>query len=270
MTSEEIRVLIPQYLSGQLSPAEKNLFENLMDANAELRQEVEELRSLWEDLGSLPEEQPSAALRARFYQKLNDVKNARSRPLTGGFAWWKPGLAGLVRQVTIALALFSVGMFVGREKLGNPASPTASTEEVKRLGTEVQSLRQTVAMSLLDRQSPTSRLEGISWSSRVERPDHDLVDALLTVLDHDPNINVRLSALDALGKFTGDVRVRNAMVQAIPLQDSPLVQIALIDALVHMHDNAAAKELQKLSGDADVNSMVRQRAQWGLQRLNYQ
>ncbi len=119
--------------------------------------------------------------------------------------------------MTIAIALFSVGMFVGREKLGGGNVSTASTQQVKQLDTEVQTLRQTVAMSLLDRQSPTSRLEGISWSSRVERPDHDLVAALLTVLDHDSNINVRLSALDALGKFSGDPSVRKALVDAIPL-----------------------------------------------------
>jgi HEAT repeats len=269
MTSEEIRVLIPQYLSGQLPAAEKDLLEAQLSANAELRQEAEELRLLWEDLGGLPEEQPSAALRARFYQKLNDVKTGRSRPITGGFAWWKPGLAGLVRQATIALALFVLGMYVGREKLGGQG-PATSTEEVKRLGTEVQNLRQTVALSLLERQSATSRLEGISWTNRVEHPDNDLVGALVTVLDHDPNINVRLSALDALGKFTDEASVRKALVDAIRQQDSPLVQIALIDALVHLRDHSAAPELRKLRGDTDINSAVRQRAVWGLQRLSYQ
>ncbi len=269
MTSEEIRALIPQYLSGHLTAAEKALFEAQMNGDAGLRREVEELRSLWEELGSLPEEQPSAALRARFYQKLNEVKNAQRRPVTGGFAWWKPGLAGLVRQAAIALAVFSVGLYVGHVNTKSQSAST-STDEVKRLGTEVQSLRQTVALSLLDRQSASSRLEGISWSSRVENPDRDLVGALLTVLDHDPNTNVRLSALDALGKFSGDANVRKALVDSIPRQDSPLVQIALIDAMVHIRDRGASKELRKLSGDAEVNSAVRQRAQWGLQRLSYQ
>jgi hypothetical protein len=269
MTSEEIRVLIPQYLSGQLPAAEKALLERQLDTNAELRQEVEELRSLWEELGSLPEEQPSPALRARFYRKLNDIEKGRRRPVTDGFAWWKPGLAGLVRQTAIALVLFSLGIFVGREKIAD-RSATASSDQVKRLDTEVQTLRQTVALSLLDRQSAASRLEGISWSSRVEHPDQDLVGALLTVLNHDSNINVRLSALDALGKFSNDPRVRKALTDAIPLQDSPLVQIALIDALVHMRDASAARQLQKLSRDTEVNSAVRQRAQWGLERLSYQ
>jgi hypothetical protein len=266
MTFEEIRPFIPQYLSGQLTPAEKDIFEAQLNASPELRIEVEELRSLWDELGSIPQERPSDALRARFYQKLNAIARERHRVSDGGFAWWKSGLQGLVRQTTIAIAVFAAGLYAGRVNLG--ISP--GTQEVKRLDTEVQTLRQTVALSLLERQSATSRLEGISWSSRVEHPDSDLVSALLSTLNSDPNINVRLSALDAVEKFSGDPAVRKALVESIPRQDSPLVQIALIDAVVHMRDYTAATELRKLTGDRQVNAAVRQRAQWGLQKISYQ
>ena len=37
MTFEEIRLLIPQYLSGQLTPSEQDLFETQLSQNAELR-----------------------------------------------------------------------------------------------------------------------------------------------------------------------------------------------------------------------------------------
>lgn len=265
MTPEKMSLLIPQYLSGQLTPAEKDILEAELRTNTGLRLEVEELRSLWEGLGSLPQELPSPALRARFYQQLHDIQTGRSRIVEREYAWWKPGLQGLVPQTVIALAVFVVGMYVGHANLDGRGSTTA---EVKRLGTEVQSLRQTVALSLLDQQSATSRLEGISWSSRVERPEPDLVAALLTMVDRDPNTNVRLSALDALEKFAGDPTVRKALVDSLPRQDSPLVQIALIDALVHIRDRAAAGELRKLTGDADANAAVRQRAQWGLEKLS--
>lgn len=265
MTSEEIRALIPEYLSGRLAAGEKNAFEGELQANADLRIEVEELRYLWQEMGSLPEEQPSAALRARFYQKLSAAGNDYRRS-SGGFAWWKPGLQGLIWQSTLAAAIFVLGMYAGHLALGGHASE----QEMTQLGTEVQSLRQTVALSMLEKQSPASRLEGISWSSRVEHPDQDLVSALLTTFQRDPNINVRLSALDALEKFDGNPDVRRALVDSLPKQDSPLVQIALIDAIVHMHDHGAAGELQKLSGNTDVNAAVRERAQWGLQKLTYQ
>ena len=265
MTSEEFRQLIPEYLSGHVGSAEKQLFEAQMDKNPELRAEVAELRSLWDGLGLLPEDYPSAAMRARFYQKLNDIRNGRSRSLTGGFAWWKPGLSGLVRQATIVLALFCLGVYIGRVSM----SGNASAGQAAQLESQVQSLRQTVALSLLDRQSAASRLEGVSWSSRVERPDRDLISALVNALNHDSNTNVRLASLDALEKFSSDSTVRKALVDSLPQQDSPLVQIALIDALVHMRDNNAAGQFRKLTQDSDVNSAVRQRAQWGLQRLSF-
>jgi hypothetical protein len=266
MTSEECRLLIPQYLSGQLTELERQLFESQLAIDDELRLEVEDLGSLWEGLGALPQERPSAGLRDRFYARLNEMQNLRSRPVERGYAWWKPGLQGLIPQATVAIAVFLVGTYVGRVNIGghDPA-----VQEVKRLDTEVQGLRQTVALSLMDRQSANSRLEGISWISRVDRPDGDLVAALMTALNRDPNTNVRLAALDALEKFAGEPAVRKALVEALPRQDSPLVQIALIDALVHMRDGAAAGELRKLSGDADANAAVRQRAQWGLKRLNF-
>jgi hypothetical protein len=266
MTFEEIRLLIPQYLSGQLTPAEEDTFKAQLNASPELRVELEELRSLWDELGSLPEEWPSEALRAGFYEKLSAIGKERGRVYDGGYVWWKSGLQGLVRQAAIVIIIFAAGLYVGHK---NPGAP-APAQDVKRLDAEVQSLRQTVALSLLERQSATSRLEGISWSNRVTRPDSNLIAALLNTLNHDSNINVRLSALDAVEKFSGDVSVDKALIDSLPQQDSPLVQIALIDALVHMRDGAASGQLRKLSGDSEANAAVRQRAQWGLQKLTYQ
>lgn len=224
-----------------------------MKPEGDLDPELEEFRAIWEALGQLSQEQPSADLRARFYRRLN------SAPAPNPFLFWRkwPSL-----QFAGALALFIGGIYFGR--LTTPA------HEVAQLKTEVQGLHETVALSLLQRQSATSRLEGISWGSRVERPDGELLSALVATLNRDPNTNVRLASLDALEKFSGDPSVRKALVDSIAVQDSPLVQIALIDSLVHVHDNAAAGPFRKLTGDGRVNVAVRQRAQWGLEKLTYQ
>jgi hypothetical protein len=264
MTPEELRQMIPEYLAGQLGPAQKREFEAHMHGNAELLMHVEELRATWQEMGRIPMTQPSAALRARFYQRVHDIESGRAPVPRGVFMWWKPGLAGLVRQVTIVLALFCLGMYVGRVSLGGGR---ASTGEVAQLQGQIQGLRQTVALSLLERQSPASRLEGVSWSSQVDHPDQDLLSALISTLQRDPNTNVRLAALDALEKFSGEAPVRQAMVNALGTQDSPLVQIALIDALVHMREKQATGEFKKLSTEAGANAAVRQRASWALQTL---
>jgi hypothetical protein len=263
MTSEEFHYLIPGYLSGRLSPEEKRLFEERLATDGELRRELAELEAVWKHLGEVEQEQPSAFLRARFYQKLNEISNREARLARGSFAWWKPGLAGLVRQGLVAVALFVLGLFVGRERSGSP-----SGKQIAELHTQVQELRQTVALSLMDRQSATSRLEGVSWSMQVDRLDPELLSALVHALNHDPNTNVRLASLDALEKFTRDKDVRQALVSSIRQQDSPLVQIALIDSLVHIQDRGATGELRKLTEDRGLNAAVQERARWGLQKLS--
>jgi hypothetical protein len=263
MNFDELQALIPQYLAGELTAAEREAFEEQLSKNANLRIELEELRSVWQGLELVGQEQPSAAMRARFYQKLNAVNVQQSeRHSAGGWRSWKIGIP----QLAGALALFLLGVFVGRINTAR----SLSGSEAAQLRGQVEGLRQTVALSLLDGDSATSRLQGVSWSTQVQRPDGELVSALLATLNHDQNINVRLASLDALEKLAGDAAVRRALEQSIPLQGSPLLQIALIDALVHIRDNAATGELRKLTSDQEINASVRQRAQWGLQKLTYQ
>jgi hypothetical protein len=214
----------------------------------------ENLREIWDQLGELPQPEPSPALRARFYQKLNAA--GRARP-----TFWS---RALIWQVAAAGVIFALGLGVGRMQSPQPAKPT----EISQLRSQVEGLRQTVALSLMDKPSASSRLEGVEWGSQVAKPDEELIGALLTTLNQDPNINVRLASLDALEKFTSNSKVRQALVQSIAKQESPLLQIALIDALVHIHDRAAAEEFKQLSGNTQVNTMVRQRAQWAVEKLS--
>ena len=244
MTLDEFRLLIPEYLAGRLSGAEKLACDEFARVNPEARLELAELGGVWDELGAIEEEQPSAALRSKFYKKLYAVEKPKRT-----FNWM---------QMAAAIALFVVGAAAGRWK---PDS------EVAQMRGEMRSLHETVALSLLEQESATSRLQGVEWSSRVEKPDDELRTALVRTLNEDPNVNVRLASLDALEKFSDEPAVRKSLVASIGRQDSPLVQIALIDAVVHMHDRAAGMQLKQVTVDSAMNAAVRQRAQWGLQKL---
>jgi hypothetical protein len=254
MTLDECRLLIPQYLSGHLNDTDKQALEAMLPSSPDLRLELAELQSVWEGLGAIKDEEPSPALRARFYQQLNALSRGKRPSLASRILGWKLAFP----QLAAGLALFALGLFTGRH---------APDSEAVQMRSQVQTLRETVALSLLDRQSATSRLEGVSWSNRVDKPDEELRSALVRTLNHDPNVNVRLASLDALEKFSNDAGVRKELVDSISLQDSPLVQIALIDAVVHMHDHDAALQLKKVTADSQLNEAVRQRAQWGLKNL---
>ena len=128
-------------------------------------------------------------------------------------------------------------------------------------------MRQMVALSLLQQQSASERLRGVSWAYRSEPTDGKVLDALVTAVNHDTNVNVRLAAVDALRTFAGSPVARQAMVESLSRQEAPLVQVALIDWLVDVNDRNAAGGLRELASGASVNDGVKQRAQWALERL---
>jgi HEAT repeat protein len=156
-----------------------------------------------------------------------------------------------------------VGVFLGRYV----AQPRGPSPDVAQLQGQVESLRQLVTLSLLQEQSPSSRLRGVTYSYQMARPDAQVEQALLYAVNHDSNVNVRLSAVDALEKYATNAQIRRALADAVPVQDSPLVQIALVDLLVQLNDKQAAPALRKLARDAQADNQVRQHAAWAIQRM---
>lgn len=259
MSTDEARTLIPQYIARQLAAAEVAAFERQLSQDAELRAEVDELRDVWEALGSLPLAEPSSSLRTRFYAKLaqNRQRTSSNRP------WWMPRWSpSFAPQIAGALALFLIGFYV-RGSVGN-----GGAAEIAQLHSEIRNMREMLAISLLERPSASARLEGISWGKRVDHPDRQVAAALLTALNHDPNVNVRLAAVDALQSLAADASIRGALRDSVSAQQSPLIQVALIDALVQVHAEGAAPQFQKIADNAQFEEGVRGHARWALTQMH--
>jgi hypothetical protein len=142
-----------------------------------------------------------------------------------------------------------------------------SSPELAELRSEVREMRQMMSLSLLKQQSASDRLKGVSWSSQVNHPDPEFLTTLVHTLNYDPNVDVRLAAVDAIARFAGYSKVRIDLVRSLPSQDSPLVQISLIDLLVQLHERQSADAFKHIIEDKNQNPQVRARAQWGLQNI---
>jgi len=150
---------------------------------------------------------------------------------------------------------------------GTRPTPTDSVAEIAAMRSEMHDLREMVSLSLMQQQSASERLKGVSWIGQIDRPSNDLAAALLDTLMHDPNVNVRLATVDALERFASEESVRRAAVAAMDRQTSPFVQIALIDFMVKVKDRESVATLRRLSQDPAVNDAVRMRAVSALQQL---
>ena len=133
---------------------------------------------------------------------------------------------------------------------------------------QVESLHQLVALSLMQQQqSPASRIQGVAYAYQMTQPDPQVEEALLYAAGHDSNVNVRLSAVDALEKYAADPNMRRALPATLAAQDSPLAQVALIELAVKTKDRDCAPALRRLASRPEADEAVRQRAQWAIDQL---
>jgi hypothetical protein len=268
MNCERVREQIPEVLAGRLEGAARERLIEHLDTCAACRAQVAELGVVWRGLEVMAQPEPSPEMKSRFLATLHAYEEGfqeAQRRLTytpPKRSWfWQPAW-----QVAFAAVLLGMGLAGGR-LIGPRGTEPQASPEIAQLQGQVETLRQMVALSLLQEQSPSARLRGVTYSYQMTQPDRDVEQALLHAVNQDSNVNVRLSAVDALAKFAADPEVRRALADSLAIQDSPLVQISLIDLLVQLHAREGVPVILKLSQDKDANEAVRQRAVSALEKL---
>ena len=116
--------------------------------------------------------------------------------------------------------------------------------------------------------SASQRLQGVRVALQMTSADDDVVQALVRTLNEDPNSNVRLAALDALGKFQIEPAVRKALIGSLSTQKDPVVQIALIQLLVRMKEKTVIKDLERMVEDEQNIKAVKDEAYNGILKLS--
>jgi anti-sigma factor RsiW len=272
MKCEEIAELLPDYLQEDLGAEQKKIVERHLESCAE----CSEVAGLWKKLAVIPSEEPSAASRERFETMLQayltgrgdeGIRGASRHATDRGASIWSllQWLRSPVGAVAWSIALVALGTYLGLQ-LGNAKSN--SQQDLAAMHTELTNMRQMVALSMLQQQSASQRLEGVSWTRREGQLDPQVLSALMHTLRYDASVDVRLAALDALSRHAGQPQVKKTVVDALQEQQSPLVQVALIDQLVEWRDAEAAPRLEKLRQTPNLNPTVRQRADWAISKLN--
>ncbi len=270
MKCEQISELLPDYLQGSLSPDQHRTVEAHLQQCADCSEEV----AVWRKLSLLPIEQPSPMSRVRFEAMLQAYLAGSSNNPGDNSAWRKRAsswnffhwLRSPLGAAAWSAALLAIGVYAGSHLAGpKPPSPSSDLAKVEA---ELASTKQLVVLSMLQQQSASLRLEGVNFTTRDEQLNPQVLSALLHTLRYDPSVDVRLAALDAVSRHSAQPQVRSSVVNALQEQQSPLVQVALIDQLVEWHDREAKPHLEKLRQSQDLNPAVRQHADWAISKLN--
>src|SRR5579862_910681 len=262
MNCDQVKEHIADYLAGTLDPAAAEELDEHFARCSACKQETAALSETWEMLGVLQQEQPSTSLRSRFYQSLEAYQQglaAAAAPAPAKRRFFDWGWYGWAWSTALLVLGIGAGQWLGVRGRGQA--------DLARLQDEVHNMRQMVTLSLLTQQSASERLRGVDYSFRVDQSDTQVLKALLHAVNYDPNVNVRLAAVDALRKFSSSPSVRGTLDQSLMKQESPMVQLALIDLIVDMRDKTAAPSLASLERSAATDKNVKEKAQWGLSQL---
>jgi anti-sigma factor RsiW len=264
---EDVAAAIPDYLTGEGDASSRSRMQDHMAECAPCRSEIEGLSETWTRLRVLEEARPSPALRAGFYAMLEayprDGEEAHRAPAKR--SWWSMGSWAWVLRPAAALLLLGLGFTLGRFRLVPRVGSSAGAQAPVSAGSTGVGPRSPLA--LIKEASAGERLEGVALAGQVEHPDEALLNALLDTVENDPNVNVRLSAVESLFLFAHQPGIRERLTQSLDRQTSPVVQIALIDLLVASREKQAAEALAQLIKNRQIRPEVREHAEAGIKRL---
>lgn len=281
MTCTDAERILPDYFEGRLDPSAQTKLLLHLEECADCRDTVE----LWNRMGeagtarrSDPSELPGPEMAKRFALMIESFREgqrsgaaearAAARQAGDAAASRAPGWRGLLRWPVLAPAFAAGCMVIGLIAGLVLSGSRPGTREIAALHDELRVTRQLVTLSLLQQQSASDRLRGVTYSYSLQRPDTEVIAALFQTLATDSSVDVRLAAADALHRFISDRAVRQRLASSFAQQESPLVQIALIDMLGETRDANSAAFLHSVERNQALIPVVRQRAGTVLKQAN--
>jgi hypothetical protein len=270
MQCYEAESLLIDYLDKQLHPRDSAPLEQHLQECPSCQQTLEEYRTVFATIESDKAQKPGPGLREKFENMLQSEMNidATARIVHINKEDDRKVIplrkTSLLFRIAASIILIASGIFIGTIFIGDR---TNGNDEVAGLKNEVQDMKETLMFSLLTEESASERIKAVSYADDIKDPDNKMVTALVTTMNEDKNVNVRLAALYALAKFSDSPAVNDALIASLGKQTEPLMQIALINILTEKKETKAKEPIREILRDKKTLQPVKEIAQKGLQLL---
>jgi hypothetical protein len=263
MSYQDLEDKLIDYLDDALTPEQKLEVEQHLAKSPELRQTLEELRMITSGMEHATAYQPSSNLQHNFDAFLQAEKDKLTDNEANIVQFHQPAKFRnrLFLQIAAAAAILLLGIFVGKNW---NATTGVNENDLAELKGELR----TEMLALLQEKSTSGRIKAVNISYELEKPDDEIIDALIQTMNIDGSTNVRLSAIEALfDNFSNNPKVRTAFCETLNLQENQMIQLTLIKMLVQLKEKKAEKYLQDLIQKEDIAPEVRDEAQMGIFKM---
>ena len=156
-----------------------------------------------------------------------------------------------------------IGWFLGFWVTPN----TKVSNQISEMNEELQQMKEMVMVNMLDQPMVSERLLAMNMISSLSKTDDEIVESLLNALNNDSDVNVRMAAVEALLAFANQEKVREGLKHSFNQQNSPLVQLTLLDGFIATGDKSTIPIFESLMNNNEVNQVVRDRSREGITKL---
>jgi hypothetical protein len=267
MKCENYQNRFTDLVNDQLGADERKAIETHLTGCAGCRQELADMWQLWDMMGEVETPEPSANLKVKFNAMLQTYKASQAEPkgIWNAINEQFSRLWQLQPKWPLSYSLVLVTICMGTAFwFLSPGKVAQQDKEMKALTAQVHDLKQTMMLALLENPSASERIRAVSYTKHA---DKEVIDALLATLDNDPNVNVRLSTLDALTHLAGHPEVREGLIRSIVTQESPLMQSAIADVMLKLQEKRSVGSFQELLKQKNLDNGVRDKIKQTITKL---
>ncbi|MDC6361866.1 MULTISPECIES: HEAT repeat domain-containing protein [Flavobacteriaceae] len=261
MKNNHISDLIPAYLDGILDENTLKKVEEHLSQCPNCQKELEEMKTLFKAFDDDVPHIPTDRLRNKFEEALHAEKENHEKVVSLGpkkKSNWATNLLKVAASIALLVASFQMGSLFQQKKVDG---------DIIALKDETLQMKQTAMLSLMENQSASKRIQGVNYIVEFEHPDEAIIQALANRLLHDENDNVRLTAFEALSKFSASDTVKNVFIEALGKEKNPSIQIGIIERLVQIQEKKAIAPMKKLLEQEDTQPFIKEQIKAVLPRI---
>ncbi|PKP33918.1 MAG: hypothetical protein CVU00_09160 [Bacteroidetes bacterium HGW-Bacteroidetes-17] len=266
MSKDELYKLVLDYLDGNLDPLKLDILKHELEMMGYGLDNLEELKSLVKTMDEIEIPGPSSVMSDRFYQMLEAEMDESKLASTEGSILSDLNnflTQFLTSKLSYGLIMLLFGWMIGFWIMPN----TSVSNQMSQMNTEIQQMKELVMFSMLDQPMASERLQAMKMISTSPVDNEKIIGSLLEALNKDSDVNVRMAAVEALLAFANLDQVRTGLKESVFKQNSPLVQLTLVDGLVAINDKAAIPIFERLISSNDVHQAVKDRSREGITKL---
>lgn len=259
ITKKKAEELWQDKMVGNISDNENKALTEFLASNPEMATELKGMEQTWDLFEEIDRPEPSEAMDARFEGMLAAYVHKQQEVRPNVLDWivmqmtksWQVGLASLV-----------MGLFIGWWMLPSQNQK----EDIAQLSSEIQSMKEMMMLTLIEQPKAQERIRAVNMAADLPNADEKVINALISTMNHDENLNVRLASLESLLRYANMPEVRHALVDALKMQESPLILVAIADALVSIQEKSSVEAMEQLEQSTE-DEIVKEKLHESIQTL---